>query len=184
MHVSQNELALQTFIYYIDENKLRIFNLQILGDLINCKLWSRLPINTIDNLTKIFYSYGGPSEGHDSFLVNFIHTTLTLSACDYSKRTTNFHHLMCYLFSNPKHASYYISMAMRQLHTKLDDILPFLEHFIGTCNDKYVGDMKIIMKQQKYRNEIRSDINLKEHKKKMIAFRNSLMNMNHFKPLT
>ena len=74
-------------------------------------------------------------------------------------------------------------MAMRQLHTKLDDILPFLVHFIGTCNDEYVGDMKGIMKQRKYRNEIRTDINLKEDRKKMIAFRNSLMIMNRFKPL-
>ena len=69
---------------------------------------------------------------------------------------------------------------MRELRTKLDDILPFLEHFIGTCNDEYVGDMKRIFKQRKFRNEI----DLKEHKKKMVAFRNSLMLMNHFKPLT
>ena len=75
-------------------------------------------------------------------------------------------------------------MAMRQLHTKLDDILPFLVHFIGTCNVEYVGDMKSIMKQRKYRNEIRSDINLMEDRKKMIAFRNSLMIINRFKPLT
>ena len=75
-------------------------------------------------------------------------------------------------------------MAMGQLHTKLDDILPFLEHFIGTCNDKYVGDIKKVLKQRKNQIEIRSDINLKEDKKKMIAFRNSLIIMNRFKPLT
>ena len=69
-------------------------------------------------------------------------------------------------------------MAMRELHTKLDDILPFLEHFIG-----YVDKIKSHMKQRKY--ETRSDINLNEDtKKKMIAFRNSLMIMNRFKPLT
>ena len=166
---------------FLDGQALNLQFSHILGDLTNCKLWSRLPINTIGNLTEIFYTYGGPSESLDSSIfVNFIHTTLTISACDYSERTTNFHHLMCYLFSNPKHASYYISVAMRQLHTKLDDILPFLVHFIGTCNDEYVGDVKRIMKQRKYQNEIRSDIDLKEHKKKMVAFRNSLMIMNHF----
>ena len=117
----------------------------------------------------------------DTFLCQFIHATLTLSACNYSDRRVNYHRLMCHLFSNSKHPRFYIAKAMNLLHTKGDDVLPFLQHFIGCCNEKYIVDMKKGMNKMKYKHKVNNNLSYETHRKQMVLFRNSLLVMNHFK---
>ena len=151
------------------------------GDFANCQLWAQFSVLHSGHLTETSYAVGGPNKGITYYLNQYMHTVITLSAYDYSNRRKNYQLLMCYLFSNPKHVCHHIASIMRSLHTKLEDISPFLQYFIGTaCNETYVGHMKQHMKQHNYHNEVRSDIDLKEQKETMITFRNSLMIMKHF----
>ena len=80
-----------------------------------------------------------------------------------------------------RHASYYISEPMKILHTKLFDVLPFLQHFILCCNEEYISDLMNYIKPKNDGNEENLILTYGNPKKKMITFRNSLLIMNHFK---
>ena len=70
-----------------------------LGDLENCNEWSELSFSYNEKLLDTW----GKEKGEDIFLGQYIHTTLTISGCDYSKRRINYDALMCRLFSNPRY---------------------------------------------------------------------------------
>ena len=137
---------------------------------------------------------------------HFIHVVTTLSACDYTMRSKFYKELICFLFSNPRQnlVSSYIANAMIEDFTKLDDVMPFIEHFIRCCNEEYVIDMKKYMKQlgqekvfekqfnvmkkcmkqlghgKVFEKQLIPNFNCKNQRKQMITYRNSLLIMKHF----
>ena len=88
--------------------------------------------------------------------------------------------------------------------TKLEDVMPFIEHFIRCCNEEYVKDMKKYMKQldeekvfekqfnvmkkcmkqlghgKVFEKQLIPNFNCKNQRKQMITYRNSLLIMKHF----
>ena len=71
------------------------------ADFDNCREWSQLALSICENLQEGIT--WGPTKGVDTFLGQFVHAIITLSACDYSKRRSNYDRLMCHLFSNPRY---------------------------------------------------------------------------------
>ena len=75
---------------------------------------------------------------------------------------------------------------MNEDFTKLDDVMPFIEHFIRYCN---ISDMKKYMKQfgyekayeKNFKKQLNPNFNHENQRKHMVKFRNSLLIMNHFK---
>ena len=59
--------------------------------------------------------------------------------------------------------------------------MPFIQHFIGCCNESYIGDLKKNMKKLGYKHKVNPNLDCEKDRKQMVTFRNSLLIMNHFK---
>ena len=102
-----------------------------LADFANCHNWAILAFKSSRNVQlRTSWLEGDVT---NSFLHHYFNVILTITACEYNSRGVLYDDLMGFLLTSPSstHASSFITNAMKNIHTKLDDVLPFLEHYIN-----------------------------------------------------
>ena len=104
------------------------------------------------------------------------------------KRRQYFQHLMAHLFSGnlvakSKHASYYIGSVMKHQFVKFETVIPFIEYFIRCLNEKNLEEIRKEKKEEDPTFSTSFDLSSRDQRKKMVAYKNSLMIMKHFKGL-
>ena len=158
-----------------------------LGDKQNCQLWSELATQlckNLQNLAKNNCEFKSDRDGCTCLLVN---TTLTIAELDLSKRRGLFDELVCYLFCESKHASFYIAGSLKEGsiygELKIETVIPFMEHFLKCCTKEFLLKAKKYLENVKYPKKIYPNISLENQRKQMITYRNSLLIMKHFNKL-
>jgi hypothetical protein len=143
----------------------------------------------------------------EMFFLQLVHTFLMASEYAFSRingisflseegirsdvrRRQYFQHLMGHLFSGnlfakSKHASYYIGSVMKNQFVKFETVIPFIEHFIRCLNEKCLEEMRKETKEtdSDYKSKVDFTLSGQDQRKKMVAYKNSLMIMKHFKGL-
>ena len=168
-----------------------------LDDKQNCQLWSEFAISIfvkLQKLTRCFVPVQNVSDSkdqldlqtrfRDAFTGQLVHTTLTIADFDLSQRRRLFHPLVCYLFCESKHCSFYIAGCMKLEFMKFETVIPFIEHFIKCCTEEFLRNGKKYLEDDKYKKKIGPDFSLKNQRKQMVTYRNSLLIMKHFKGLS
>ena len=166
----------------------------------NCQLWSKLAMQICVNMQKLvkgseksLVSKG--QKGHsvfflDEFTIHLVNTTLNIAELDLSQRPSLFNELVCYLFCETKHASFYIENSLKERSSyrygelKIDAVIPFIEHFLKCCTKEFLCKAKKYLENvQMYPKKIDPNISLESQRKQMITYRNSLLIMKHFNSL-
>ena len=164
-----------------------------LGDKHNGRWWSRLALDICLNLQENTKSFGQndflPSQldlqinWQNVFTTQFLKTSLTISDIDPSQRRELFNQAMCYLLYESNHASFYIAKLMEEDFMKFETLIPFIEHFIKRCTRDVLAKIKKRLAHIKYRKEIDPNFSLKNQRKQMVTYQNSLLIMKHFNGL-
>lgn len=174
--------------------KLKAQALNGLGDKQNCQLWSELATQICKNLQKLVNCIvlkstqkGLPVDVLDRFTSQLVNTTLTIAELDLSNRRGLFNELVCYLFCETKHASFFIASSLKEESSygelKFDTVIPFIEHFLKCCTKEFLREAKKYLENVKYKMKIDPNISLENQRKQMLAYRNSLLIMKHFNSL-
>ena len=105
-----------------------------------------------------------------------------------NKRRQYFQHLMAHLFSGnliakSKHASYYLGSVMKHQFVKFETVIPFIEYFIRCLNEKCLEEIREETKEKDPTFSTNFNLSGHDQRKKMVAYKNSLMIMKHFKGL-
>ena len=67
---------------------------------------------------------------------------------------------------------------------KFETVIPFIEHFIKCCYEEWLHNAKKYLEDAKYKKKIGPDFSLKNQRKQMVTYKNSLLIMKHFKGLS
>ena len=171
-----------------------------LGDKQNCQLWSELALQICKNLQKLA-KYCVLKRVRDEITSQLVNTTLTIAELDLSKRRGLFNELVCYLFCETKHASFFIASCSSEFYfsvgydrssleegssyreLKFDTVIPFIEHFLKCCTKEFLCKAKKYLENVGYIKKIYPNISLENQRKEMITYRNSLLIMKHFNSL-
>jgi tetratricopeptide (TPR) repeat protein len=164
-----------------------------LGDKHNGGLWSSLAIDTCVMLQEITRSFVkndySPSQldlqisWQEIFTKQLVKTSLTIAEFDPSQRRELFNQAMCYLLYESKHASFYISKLVDDDFMKFETLIPFIEHFIKRCTKDVLAKIKKRLDHVKYKKKIDPNFSLKNQRKQMVTYQNSLLIMKHFNGL-
>ena len=171
-----------------------------IGDLDHCKMWLDLPLMIFQDLLEENNGlekktlFMGP-DTEERLFCEILHTKLIIAECDTSKRSDLFNQAAMSLSSDStirfnESALYYLRKSIQIFKIDVDVVMPFLQHLISQSNNCYFskkiyfmathrspGATKIV---QDFRDQ---DQRREEAKKSLLAYRNSLMVINHFKSL-
>ena len=152
-----------------------------LGDKQNCQLWSELAMETS------YWFFQDNLDLPDAFTSQLVNTTLIIAELDLSQRPRLFNELVCHLFCETKHCSFYIASSLKEGSSygelKFDTVIPFIEHFLKCCTKEFLCDAKKDLEYLGYKMKIDPNISLESQRNQMITYRNSLLIMKHFNSL-
>ena len=164
-----------------------------LGDKHNGSLWSSLAIDICVNLqetTKYFVQNdasasqkGMQNSYQDMFTTQLVNTALNIAEIDPSQRRELFNKTMCYLLYESKHTRFYLSNLVKDDFMNFETLIPFIEHFIKRCTKDVLAKVKKHLEHVKYKKKIDPNFCLKNQRKQMVTYQNSLMIMKHFNGL-
>ena len=164
-----------------------------LGDKHNGSLWSSLAIDNFVHLQEVTRSFVqndySPSQldlqisWQEIFTKQLVKTSLTIAEFDPSQRRELFNQAMCYLLYESKHASFYLSKLIEDDLMKFETLIPFIEHFIKRCTKDVLAKVKKRLEHIKYKKKIDPNFCLKNQRKQMVTYQNSLLIMKHFNGL-
>ena len=164
-----------------------------LGDKHNGSLWSSLAIDNCVHLQEVTRSFVqndySPSQldlqisWQEIFTKQLVKTSLTIAEFDPSQRRELFNQAMCYLLYESKHASFYLSKLIEDDLMKFETLIPFIEHFIKRCTKDVLAKIKKRLDHVKYKKKIDPNFSLKNQRKQMVTYQNSLLIMKHFNGL-
>ena len=164
-----------------------------LGDKHNGSLWSSLSIDTCVNLHEMTRSFvqndASASQKvkqisyQEIFTTQLVNTALNIAEIDPSQRRELFNKTMCYLLYESKHASFYLSELARHDFMNFETLIPFIEHFIKRCTKDVLAKVKKRLEHIKYKKKIDPNFCLKNQRKQMVTYQNSLLIMKHFNGL-
>ena len=118
------------------------------------------------------------------FTKQLVKTSLTIAEFDPSQRRELFNQAMCYLLYESKHASFYLSKLIDDDLMKFETLIPFIEHFIKRCTKDVLAKIKKRLDHVKYKKKIDPNFSLKNQRKQMVTYQNSLLIMKHFNGLS
>ena len=154
--------------------------LQDHGDRVNCEKWAYIHflINyDIQFHLRLIESVGvslvGDSITSESPLCETIAAALRLSLYDPTKRAKLFEDLYPAILGRKKTVGYYLSKTSREYCLSFENLMPF----ITFCIDKF--DEYEIHDEPRWSQRSKAEEG-KNSKKKLISYKNSLINMNHF----
>ena len=164
-----------------------------LGDKHNGSLWSSLAIDNCVHLQEVTRTFEqkdySPSQldlqisWQEIFTKQLVKTSLTIAEFDPSQRRELFNQAMCYLLYESKHASFYLSKLIEDDLMKFETLIPFIEHFIKRCTKDVLAKIKKRLDHVKYKKKIDPNFSLKNQRKQMVTYQNSLLIMKHFNGL-
>ena len=164
-----------------------------LGDKHNGSLWSSLAIDNCVHLQEVTRSFVqndySPNQlnlqisWQEIFTKQLVKTSLTIAEFDPSQRRELFNQAMCYLLYESKHASFYLSKLIEDDLMKFETLIPFIEHFIKRCTKDVFAKIKKRLDHVKYKKKIDPNFSLKNQRKQMVTYQNSLLIMKHFNGL-
>ena len=93
---------------------------------------------------------------------------------DQQERMAWFAQLTLSLVRQPKSAAYYIGRAKKEYSLEQEDVMPFLKFFIDYCHREETDVNFRSRRSARYRTSIEKD------QKPLLAYKNSLIVMNHF----
>ena len=165
-----------------------------LGDKHNGSLWSSLAIDNCVHLQEVTRTFEkkdySPSQldlqisWQEIFTKQLVKTSLTIAEFDPSQRRELFNQAMCYLLYESKHASFYLSKLIDDDLMKFETLIPFIEHFIKRCTKDVLAKIKKRLDHVKYKKKIDPNFSLKNQRKQMVTYQNSLLIMKHFNGLS
>ena len=165
-----------------------------LGDKHNGSLWSSLAIDTCVHLQEMTRSFvqNDVSASQKVMQISYqeiittqlVHTALNIAEIDPSQRRELFNKTMCYLLYESKHTSFYIAECVKDDFMKFETLIPFIEHFIKRCTKDVLAKVKKRLEHVKYKKKIDPNFCLKNQRKQMVTYQNSLLIMKHFNGLS
>ena len=172
-----------------------------LGNKHNGRWWSRLALDICLNLQENTKSYSPkncvPSQPdllinwQNEFTTQLVKTSLTLAEIDPTQRRELptqrrelFNQAMCYLLYESNHASFYIAECVKDDFMKFETLIPFIEHFIKRCTKDVLAKIKKRLDHVKYKKKIDPNFSLRNQRKQMVTYQNSLLIMKHFNGLS
>ena len=165
-----------------------------LGDKHNGSLWSSLSIDTCVHLQETTRSFvqndlsasqmGMQISYQEIITTQLVNTALNIAEIDPSQRRELFNKTMCYLLYESKHTSFYIAECVKDDFMKFETLIPFIEHFIKRCTKDVLAKIKKRLEHVKYKKKIDPNFCLKNQRKQMVTYQNSLLIIKHFNGLS